>query len=46
MVHPENLKSLTIDADLIISAVGKPNLVTQDMVKEGVAIIDVGISRV
>ena len=42
----KNLKSLTVDADLIISAVGKPNLVTQDMVKEGVAIIDVGISRV
>ncbi len=42
----KNLKSITIDADLIISAVGKPNLVTADMVKEGVAIIDVGISRV
>ncbi len=42
----KNLKSITLDADLIISAVGKPNLVTADMVKEGVAIIDVGISRV
>ena len=42
----KNLKSLTIDADLIVSAVGIPNLVTSDMVKNGVAIIDVGISRV
>lgn len=42
----KNLKSLTKNADLIISAVGKPNLVTEDMVKEGVAIIDVGISRI
>jgi methylenetetrahydrofolate dehydrogenase (NADP+)/methenyltetrahydrofolate cyclohydrolase len=42
----KNLKSITIDADLIISAVGIPNLVTEDMVKEGVSIIDVGISRV
>ena len=32
--------------DLIISAVGKPKLVTAEMVKDGVAIIDVGISRV
>ncbi len=42
----KNLKNITINADIIISAVGKPNLVTQDMVKEGVIIIDVGISRV
>jgi len=42
----KNLKSITIDADLIISAVGIPNLVTEDMVKDGVSIIDVGISRV
>ena len=42
----KNLKNITINADIIISAVGKPNLVTQDMVKDGVIIIDVGISRV
>ena len=42
----KNLKNITTNADIIISAVGKPNLVTQDMVKDGVIIIDVGISRV
>ena len=41
-----DIKYFTSDADLIISAVGKPKLVTADMVKDGVAIIDVGISRV
>jgi methylenetetrahydrofolate dehydrogenase (NADP+)/methenyltetrahydrofolate cyclohydrolase len=42
----KNLKNITKKVDLIISAVGKPNLVTSDMVKDGVVIIDVGISRV
>lgn len=42
----KNLKGITKNADLIISAVGKPNLVTSDMVNDGVVIIDVGISRV
>ena len=42
----KNLKGITKNADLIISAVGKPNLVTNDMVNDGVVIIDVGISRV
>ena len=42
----KDIKYFTSDADLIISAVGKPKLVTADMVKDGVAIIDVGISRV
>jgi methylenetetrahydrofolate dehydrogenase (NADP+)/methenyltetrahydrofolate cyclohydrolase len=42
----KNLKNITKKADLIISAVGKPNLVTSEMVKDGVVIIDVGISRV
>tara|TARA_B100000575_G_scaffold37747_1_gene25558 strand:+ start:2782 stop:3657 length:876 start_codon:yes stop_codon:yes gene_type:complete len=42
----KDIKYFTSDADLIISAVGKPKLVTADMVKDGVAIIDIGISRV
>ena len=42
----KNLKDITTNSDLIISAVGKPSLVTSDMVKDGVIIIDVGISRV
>jgi methylenetetrahydrofolate dehydrogenase (NADP+) / methenyltetrahydrofolate cyclohydrolase len=42
----KNLTYYTKGADILISAVGKPNLVTSDMVKEGVVIIDVGISRI
>lgn len=41
-----DLKKNTLDADIIVSAVGKPNLITEDMVKEGAVIVDVGISRV
>lgn len=35
-------KSYTLNADLIVSGVGKPNLITADMVKEGVVVIDFG----
>ncbi len=41
-----NLKELLQDADMIIAALGKPNFITADMVKEGVVIIDVGTTRV
>lgn len=41
----KNLKALTKQADLIVVAVGKPNLITKDMVKKGAIIIDVGINR-
>ncbi len=41
-----NLKTLCKDADIIIAAIGKPNFVTADMVKDGVVIIDVGTTRV
>jgi methylenetetrahydrofolate dehydrogenase (NADP+)/methenyltetrahydrofolate cyclohydrolase len=34
------------NADIIIAAVGKPNMVTKDMVKPGAVIIDVGVNRV
>lgn len=40
-----NLKNLTLDADIIISAIGKPKFITTDMIKQGSIIIDVGISR-
>ena len=33
-------------ADIIVVATGIPNLITADMIKEGVAIIDVGINKV
>lgn len=41
-----NLKEILKSADIIIAALGKPNFVTGDMVKEGVVIIDVGTTRV
>jgi len=40
-----DLAHYTKQADIIVVAVGKPNLITADMVKEGVIIIDVGITR-
>lgn len=40
----KNLGDLTQQVDLIVSCVGKPNLITKEMVKPGVVIIDVGIS--
>ena len=41
-----NLDLLTLDSDVIISAVGKPEFLKAEMVKEGAIIVDVGISRV
>ena len=41
-----NLKSITRSADIIISALGIPEFLKSDMVKKGVVIIDVGITRV
>jgi len=42
----KNLGALTREADIIISALGVPDFLKADMVKEGVVIIDVGITRV
>tara|TARA_A200000113_G_scaffold57217_1_gene48402 strand:+ start:646 stop:1512 length:867 start_codon:yes stop_codon:yes gene_type:complete len=42
----ENINELTRKADIIISALGTPNFVKAEMVKDGVVIIDVGITRV
>jgi methylenetetrahydrofolate dehydrogenase (NADP+)/methenyltetrahydrofolate cyclohydrolase len=41
-----NLAHFTRNADILISAVGKPGLITEDMVKEGAVVIDVGTTRV
>lgn len=41
----KDLKAECLQSDVIISAAGKVNLVTKDMVKEGTIIIDVGINR-
>ena len=40
-----NLKQICSTADLIVAAIGRPNFVTADMVKEGAIVIDVGINR-
>ncbi len=42
----QNLKSICASADILVAAVGRPNFVTADMVKEGAVVIDVGINRV
>ena len=42
----QNLAAITKEADIVISALGVPNFLTADMVKDGAIIIDVGITRV
>ncbi|MDB2606693.1 bifunctional methylenetetrahydrofolate dehydrogenase/methenyltetrahydrofolate cyclohydrolase FolD [Zobellia sp.] len=42
----KNIKELTLQADIIVSALGVPHFLKGDMVKEGAVIIDVGITRV
>ncbi len=41
----KNLAEVCSRADILVAAVGKPNFVTADMVKEGAVVIDVGINR-
>lgn len=42
----QNLAEHTKNADILVAAVGRPRFVTADMVKEGAAVVDVGINRV
>lgn len=44
--HTEDLKEVTKQADVLVVAVGKPGLITGDMVKPGAAVVDVGINRI
>src|SRR6478609_952501 len=44
--HTPDLKEMTLQADIIIAALGRPEFVKGDMVKEGAIVIDVGITRV
>ena len=44
--HTHNLKELCLQADIIVAALGKPEFVLPEMVKDGAVIIDVGITRV
>ena len=41
----EDLARHTLDADLLVAAVGLPGVITSDMVKQGAAVVDVGITR-
>ncbi len=42
----KNLKEICLQADIIIAALGQPEFLTADMVKDGAAVIDVGTTRV
>ena len=44
--HTKNMAEITRQADILIAAIGRPNVITADMVKEGAVVIDVGINRV
>lgn len=44
--HTPDLKAVCREADIVIAAIGRPGLVTADMVKEGAVVIDVGTTRV
>lgn len=44
--HSRNLKQECREADILIAAIGRPDFVTADMVKEGAVVIDVGTTRV
>ncbi|PLK43731.1 bifunctional 5,10-methylenetetrahydrofolate dehydrogenase/5,10-methenyltetrahydrofolate cyclohydrolase [Emticicia sp. TH156] len=48
LVHSRthNLAEITRQADILIAALGKPEFITADMVKEGAVVIDVGLTRV
>jgi methylenetetrahydrofolate dehydrogenase (NADP+)/methenyltetrahydrofolate cyclohydrolase len=41
-----NVKEICLTADILIAAVGQPNYVTEDMVKKGAVVIDVGMHRI
>lgn len=45
-IYTKDLKAHTRSADVLVSAVGKPGLITKDMVKEGAIVVDVGTTRV
>ena len=44
--HTHNLKEMCLQADILVAALGKPEFVKEDMVKQGAVVIDVGITRV
>lgn len=42
----KDLKSICLQADIVIAAIGRPKFVTADMVKENAVVVDVGINRI
>ncbi len=42
----ENIKEICLNADILVAAVGVPEFITGDMVKEGAVVVDVGTTRV
>jgi methylenetetrahydrofolate dehydrogenase (NADP+) / methenyltetrahydrofolate cyclohydrolase len=48
LVHSrtQNLKEICLQADILVAALGKPEFITADMVKDGAVVIDVGLTRV
>ncbi len=44
--HTQQLKEICLQADIIIAALGKPEFLKAEMVKEGAVVVDVGITRV
>jgi methylenetetrahydrofolate dehydrogenase (NADP+)/methenyltetrahydrofolate cyclohydrolase len=44
--HTKNLQEICLQADILVAALGKPEFVSADMVKQGAIVIDVGITRV
>jgi methylenetetrahydrofolate dehydrogenase (NADP+)/methenyltetrahydrofolate cyclohydrolase len=48
LVHSrtQNLKEICLQADILVAALGKPEFITADMIKDGAVVIDVGLTRV
>ncbi len=44
--HTKNIREFCLEGDIIIAALGRPNFIKADMVKEGAVVIDVGITRI
>ncbi len=44
-IYTKDLQSHTKEADMVVVGVGKPNLITADMVKEGAVVVDIGINK-
>ena len=42
----QNLKGLSLQADILIAAIGQPRFIQEDMVKQGAVVIDVGINKI